>query len=120
MADSPLPAPTNRLTNLTNIVLDGLIKGLGANAIIASATTAEPWLNLPVIHWFFTTVINAAAGGADTVIKENVDVIEIRFQNSANLGAYNAIIGQLQTNPKDAQELAAAKAAIDALVNRNK
>jgi len=126
MADVVLPAPKNRLTALINKILDGLIKGLGATAIIADCEAAEPWLKLPVISWMFQGTIKIAAGETDEVLAKNIDVVTIRFQDNANLGAYNTIIAPIKNPPagitpaQQAANLAAAKAAIDALVNRNK
>ena len=120
MPNQPIAAPTDRLTALINQVLDGLIKGLAAQAIITDAKTSEPWLNLPVFSWLLKTIVTAAAANFDAITEKNIDVFTVRFQNSADLDAYNAILSKVNTGVPNAQDIAAAKAAIDQLVSRTK
>ncbi len=123
-----LPAPTNKLVDIVNTVLDVLLLGLGANAAITAATSAAPWLGLPIISWIFRQIVMAIADSLDTKLKASVDIIVIRFQNGVRKAEYDDAINQMKTamdNPgvSDADKqkaIDAAKAAVRALVNRNK
>lgn len=123
-----LPAPTNRLVTIVNIVLDYLIQGLGAPAAIAAATAAQPWLGWPVISWIFKTVVNGFAALLDTKLKTFVDVIIVRFQNAAIKIDYDKAIDEFKKVYDDpasdavakAKALQAAKDAIDRMVNKNR
>jgi hypothetical protein len=118
MADTPLPAPTNALVNLLNIIIDGLIKGLGKDIVIAEAIAYQPWLGWPVIHDMFSAVVGQIADYVDVLVKRNVDTIVIRFQNDNRKTEYDSEIAIINSGTATAQDIANAEAAIIRLVNR--
>lgn len=123
-----IKAPTNRLIGLINSLLDNLINGFGAEIAIKLAIAQEPWLTLPVIHWIFTTTVKAVASKFEIETAEIADKFIIRVQGNSLKESHDEIIAKFKseignpaiTEEERAKTLAAAKASIDALVNRNR
>lgn len=123
---TPLPAPKNRLVEIVNLVLDQLIKGLGADAAIAAAIAHEPWLAIPIIKWIFTGIVHAVAAAFDTNAKRFVDIWIVRFQDGAKKAEYDKEMGKFKgvvddetkTPAERAQARKDASDAIDRIVHR--
>jgi len=127
MSDQPLPKPKNALLDLINQIIDWLIKGVGKEVVIAQAKAAQPWLNIPIISWFFTGAVGILASALDNGIKTNVDNIVIRFQGDERKAAYDSAIDQLKKDSYEAKSkedhekaLQAAKDALDRLINKSR
>lgn len=122
MADVVIAPPINRFRRLVDIILDGLIKGIGEEAIIASAVSAEPWLALWGINWIFTSGIGVIANAFDTKMKIGFGVLITRYQDQVRLDAYNKMIANFkQATPEEhAAALAASKAAADAMISKDR
>lgn len=125
--DKPLPAPTNRLVELANLVLDILFKGIGVDAAIAAGLAAEPWLGVWGISWVFKGVVKLIAGSLDDVIAKNLDNLIIRKQGGALKKEHDDAIDEFkkETGPGVSKEdhakaLAKARAAIDAIINKSR
>lgn len=115
-----IATPTNRLTAIVDIVLDFLIKGIGANAAIAAAVSAEPWLGLPIVNSIFSWAVNLFASRFDLGLQKNVNAIVIRFQNDEQKDAYNQAVAAVNKPGATDAEIEAGFASIDAFINRNK
>ena len=127
MANStPLPAPVNKLLLAVNTLVDGLVMGLGKEALLLEAKAAVPWLALPIISWVFGWIVNWVASSIDVSLKKNIDILIIRFQNDARKADYDKAITKLQqaeatgTEEDNAKALQAAKDAINALVHKSR
>ena len=119
MTDTVVPAPTNEAVSVLNIVLDALIKGAGPAVAILYATTAAPWLGLPIVSQLFKIFVDMLAGELDKVIKVNIDNLVIQYQNDIKLDTYKTAMINLARSGS-ADDLQKAKDAIDSMVNRNK
>lgn len=123
----PDNAPVNSLVSWVNQVLDQLIQGLAADAVIAAQVAQYSFLGWPIIYGFFSFAVHQLATLLDTNIKINVDNIIIRFQNNSNLSDYLSAINtfnQESGNATTPSEMVAARAkldqAISAAINRAK
>ena len=115
-----LPAPKNILIDIVNTVLDSLIQGLGADAAIASATAAAPWLGLPIISWIFKGIVSSVASSLDENIKKFIDVQVIRFQNSEKKKEYDKAIDVIKSQGAGVtiDQINEAKLYINGLIHR--
>lgn len=120
MADKSLSPPVNRWVGLINIILDNLIKGFGAKFTVAAATNYAPWLGFPIIRDIFGKSIELLANSVDTVVKNNADIVVIRFQNDLRKTVYDTNIGIIQNPGASNEDIKNALQAIDGLINRNK
>lgn len=127
MSDVVIPAPTNSATNLVSFIVDQLVLGVGEKVVIAQARAALPFLNLPVISWFFNMFVGKLAKALDLGLKNNINIIVIRFQNDARKEAYETAITKLEASTANAvskeeheKALKEARDAMDRLINRNK
>lgn len=122
-----LEAPKNTLVAIINETMDQLILGVGEKVVIAQLTAIYPWLGLPFISTVFSVCVFSAAKALNSGLKNNIDIIVIRYQNDARKKEYDAAIEKLKketeaANNKEEREkaLKAAKEAMDKLINRNK
>lgn len=120
MADTPLPAPTNRLAAFLDAVIKGLIMGLGTNAIVNLGVAQAPWLGLPIIKGVFSWVVDQIGGRVDTGLEQNVNVIVIRFQNDDRKDAYNQAVTTINKPGATNAEIEAGFGDIDAIISRSK
>lgn len=120
MSEQSLPAPKNDLVEITNKVIDYLIKGLGENAAIAAAEEQAPWLAMPVIKNVFRFFVDLLATSLDDRIKINIDIIIIRHQNDSRKEEYDKHVEEIKKPGATPEQIQAAKDALDSLVNRNK
>lgn len=127
MSETQAQAPKNELVLIVNLVLDVLIKGLGADAAIAAAISSQPWLGLPVISSIFKWGVGLLASQLDSVIKDNLDIIIIGMQNDSRKQDYDEAIARLKNklsqgvtvNEKD-QAVTDARNAINNIVHRTR
>lgn len=122
-----LEAPKNTLITIINETMDQLILGVGEKVVIAQLTALHPWLGLPVISTIFSVCVFSAANALNSGLKNNIDIIVIRYQNDARKKEYENAIEKLKletaaakSNEEREKALKAAKAAMDRLINRNK
>lgn len=123
MAD--LPAPKFSLVNWFKALVDKVIN-LGEEAAIASVTAAQPWLGWPVISFIFKSIVGVIADAFEGAIDNGGTKLIIKLQNRFKTGVADEAVAELkkdQENPnvdpaKHAEDLAAAKAAIDANIRR--
>lgn len=118
MAEQNLPAPSNPAVSKLNQVLDALVSGLGAQAAYLLLVAQVPWLGLPVISSLTRMLLGWLADSLDSSLKRYADIIVIRFQNDARKAEYDQAMQAIQAGAPSEAEVAAAKAAIDALVSR--
>jgi hypothetical protein len=116
MADESLPAPKNKLVEIVNNFFDFLIKGLGADFAIAYMKLQVPWLNWPIVKDFFEAGVRYLDDQLNTSIKQNVDIVVIRFQDDAKRADYDTAIEEA----KKSGVSNATKDSIDKLIRRNK
>ena len=119
--DKPLPAPKNTPLEILNIVLDVLLKGLGADAAIVAAQTAFPVLGLPVVGWLFSAFVRRLAASLDLTLQKQLDVVLIRYQGGAKKAAYDKVLSNFKTQmsgqPTPQEKSDAIKSAIKAADN---
>lgn len=127
MPDTTIAAPTNKLVDIINTVVDQLVLGVGEKVVIAQLTILQPWLGLPVIKWIFSVFVSSLAKSLDSGLKKNIDIVVIRFQNDSRKKEYEKAIEVLKadtanssTKEEHDRALKAAREAMDKLINRNK
>ena len=127
MPDTTISAPTNKLVDVINTVVDQLVLGVGEKVVITQLTILQPWLGLPVIKWIFSSLVSSLAKALDSGLKKNIDIVVIRFQNDSRKKEYEKTIEVLKastasssTKEEHDRALKAAREAMDKLINRNK
>jgi hypothetical protein len=118
MPDKTLPRPKKTLVGLINVVLDNLIKGLGADLAIAAGVAYAPFLGWPVINFIFRQSVHALASSLNTSIKQNLDNIIIRFQNDARKAEYDKAIEEIKKPGASEDDIRKAREAMDRLIRR--
>lgn len=108
------------MVDVVGAVLNALIDGVGADAAIAAGIAAWPFLGTPIVSQLFTWGVDQLA----QVIDENANNYAIKLvigaQSTLRKDAFNAAIQPIiQGSPTDA-EIQAARAAADALIERNR
>ncbi len=116
-----LPAPKNKFVEVTRLVLDGLIEGLGVEAVVAAASAAAPFLNTPIIRNIFRWVVEQLA----EVINENLfkwgAKLIIRIQGDSRKDKFNeSVLPIIQGVATDEEVQRARDAAIDVIHRGNR
>ena len=111
-----LKKPTNGLVDFINGFFDLLLKGVGERALFVYVTAQMPFLGLPVVSYFVRAAIARLASVLDAGLKNNVDIVVIRYQNDARRAAYDAALAPIKQGEFDDKQLQKAKEAIDKLV----
>lgn len=116
----PIPAPTNRMIQIVQIILNTLIEGVGVDLAISAAVSAEPWLAWPIVNQIFKWVVEQIAASLDQDLFKIAVKLVIRAQSTERKQEFNdAIIPIVQGNPSPA-EIQAAISAADRLIERNR
>jgi hypothetical protein len=113
-------APTNKLVTVINQVIDYFIKGFGVDFVYAYLTAQFPFLAWPFFSYILKQALTYIAAGFDTGLKNNVDVIVIRYQDDALKDDYDKAIQTIQTPGATSDQINSGFDAIDAIIHRSK
>lgn len=96
LIEEPIPMkPVGSLDDIEKII-QSLIFKVGVNAVIAAATAAFPWLNLPIVSGIFRALVTWIASQLYNVLEPSVIFTVIDQQVSAEYLAYTAAVKELQ------------------------
>lgn len=115
-----LPAPRNKAIEVTKIVLEKLIEGVGVDLAVAAAVAEAPWLATPFVNFLFKKLV----GWLANIIEENLFKLAvkmiIRIQSDVRKEEFNdAIKPIIEGNPTD-EEIQRARDAAYRLIERNR
>lgn len=115
-----IAAPRNRVIEAAKVILNTLIEGLGVAAAVAFGQAALPILAAPIIRTIFKWIVEKVAEWIDKNLYYLAIKLTIRMQSHVRKDEYNEAIKPIVRGDATNEELERAKAAADALINRNR
>lgn len=115
-----IPAPKNTAVDVTKVVLEALIEGVGVDAAVAAGIAAWPFLGSPIIRNLFRWGVERLAD----VINENLFKFSmkliIRIQSDARKSEFNDALKPIIGGSPTDEEIRKAREAADRLIERNR
>jgi len=89
---SELPAPTNKLLDVVDGIVNDLICGLGVDAVMTAIVAEAPWVKIPILNQIVRYFIEKIAKKLFLTIGPFIDFKIIKFQNDAHKAAYDQAV----------------------------
>jgi hypothetical protein len=115
-----LPPPKNTFIEVTKIVLEKLIEGVGVDLAVAAAVAEVPFLATPIVNYIFKWIVGKLAAVMDeNLFKFSIKMI-LRLQSTPRKEEFNAAIVPIVGGSPTDEEIKRARDAADRLIERNR